>query len=976
VVRTFDHLFVFSDVPANLATVADVGGKGLHLGELAAFPAETGVRVPEGVIVPTAVYTTHITELGLTLAQGIFTSDGSVDTAALAAVRSQIQDCKLASTLTAELQTWLQTLPEGTTLAVRSSATVEDGADFSMAGIAETYLHVEPEVHTVSRAILHCWASLWQPRVLAYLQCQQTSSSSVAAVVPYMAVVVQVMIPAEVSGVLFTLDPRTGNEKHMFVEAVYGLGEGLVGGDIDPASFCIDWTEQDICESEVPAQLEKFMRLPASTSNANTTSSNNSSSTSNAGLVPTSEIERKSTCLSESLLLELCAIGKAIACHYGHPQDIEFAVLNGVIYVTQTRPITRYTMNLNSVLPPSQKDVNWYSGFTDKEYLAMSISSINGYYHAQVDGMEEKVLELFQERDSVVRPIFGIAYISSTGQMAAQFGVRPDEYQQGVGRDVWKRTEQYVQHVKEKMLPFYWSIWNEIAPESDKPDKQVIDLPILCKIAILTLNERTEGSFHSFQTGARAKHYLTQLQHYIHHYNKLLKKKGYPEKDMLNDTEFIGDPRAEAGSAGRKLRTLAQEILTRAQDDLTVVQLLTEKSASSATEALFNVAAASNPNTAQRELAQYVKQQLTEYILQFYYFADVDEKMHVDRYFDDPSPVLATLKIELIALTTTNSTGQPDDQKQQKQLPEQQQQAVSSPVMSKVEWARALLESQKKLFSNKLFRDGMLDTIQQLRTFLYWKEEIHELYCKQNFFLCALLLHIAGELVKLDLLDSAKDIFYFDLDSLQNLLQQLVVSGGVEVEDTAPLRAMKEHKTVREMFAHFDPPVAINSKGMQLNMIRQASLGFATNVLHGHGCSPGTVTGLARVIASLDEADQVQKGEILVVNTTSPGWTPLFSVIAGLVTEKGGLLSHGAVVARETGIPAVLRAKKACRYIKTGDKVTIDGDAGTVTVHGLDKEGEEEEEEEQKKMSSAKTTDSRTPANRNGRGDKKPCIIC
>ena len=279
-----------------------------------------------------------------------------------------------------------------------------------------------------------------------------------------------------------------------------------------------------------------------------------------------------------------------------------------------------------------------------------------------------------------------------------------------------------------------------------------------------------------------------------------------------------------------------------------------------------------------------------------------------------------------------------------------------------------------------------------LRRFLHLKEEVHLIYIRLNFVFAVLLRHLAQRWIDAGLGGLARrgDIFFLDSAALVAGIEAWGEGRGDDVT-AAVAPVLRHHKVgarvpgdldwgltcwlvcwgghltaiwriddfylfiylflleylcsflsffclpqgVRMMFRSFDIPRAIYN---DLEVDRGQGAGGdgddaeVVTTIVGLAAAPGRVQARARVIHTLDEADQVQAGELLVTETTSPGWTPLFSIIAGLVTEKGGLLSHGAVVARECSIPAVLRAKGCTKTIKTGDLISLDGGRGVVEI--------------------------------------------
>jgi pyruvate,water dikinase len=200
-----------------------------------------------------------------------------------------------------------------------------------------------------------------------------------------------------------------------------------------------------------------------------------------------------------------------------------------------------------------------------------------------------------------------------------------------------------------------------------------------------------------------------------------------------------------------------------------------------------------------------------------------------------------------------------------------------------------------------------------------------------------MLREVGQRLMAAGALDAADDVYWLTLDELQ--VGARALDAGQPVERARALVA--ERRATWERQRALTPPPALPLKGgarfMGFDfsaMMPARTERAAGDVLKGVGASPGSVTGLARVIHGPEEFDQMRQGDILVARITTPAWTPLFALVSGVVTDVGGPLSHGSIVAREYHIPAVLGTGEATERIRSGQTVTVDGDAGTVTLLG------------------------------------------
>jgi len=221
--------------------------------------------------------------------------------------------------------------------------------------------------------------------------------------------------------------------------------------------------------------------------------------------------------------------------------------------------------------------------------------------------------------------------------------------------------------------------------------------------------------------------------------------------------------------------------------------------------------------------------------------------------------------------------------------------------------------------------ESFTDDLNILRHWLRAKEEIHVTYGKINYFLQKILKELGTRWTKQGYLSESGDIYYLDHFTIRDVIKN--PANLLSIQE----KQLFHNKSIACMYNKFKIPTLITSsmKSFGVSSVNK-SLSSKDKQLQGREGSAGKVTGKARVILSLDYASEVKPGEILVTHLTSPGWTPLFSIIAGLVTETGGVLSHGAVVARECNIPAVLQVDNATTLIQTGDTISVDGDNGFV----------------------------------------------
>jgi len=299
-----------------------VGGKGANLGEM----TKANIPVPPGFIVTAAAYFDFLQEAKLTnrirsLLEPLDPDDSKKLQQVATEIKQVIMDATMPSDIVREIKEAYSKMGGGS-VAVRSSATAEDLPEASFAGQQRTFLNVQGE-EGVLAAVQGCWASLFEPRAIFYRQQQGFDHFNVGLAVP-----VQKMVESEASGVMFTIEPVTSDNSKVVIEAVFGLGEAIVGGEVTPDLYIIDKEELKISTKKIGKQAWKLVRNPAaSEKEANI----------QVPLAPLEQIQQK---LADDDIFKLVKLGKQLEDHYQFPQDIEWAKEGDELFIVQTRPVT------------------------------------------------------------------------------------------------------------------------------------------------------------------------------------------------------------------------------------------------------------------------------------------------------------------------------------------------------------------------------------------------------------------------------------------------------------------------------------------------------------------------------------------------------------------------------------------------------------------------------------------------------------
>ncbi|MDQ2654752.1 MAG: PEP-utilizing enzyme [Chloroflexota bacterium] len=830
------------------ASLERVGGKGAALANLAA----AGFPVPPGFQITTAAYRSFVAENALqsTIATALrgLTPD---DPASLPHASDTIRDAFLAGVIpdviAAEIATAYATLGERA-VAVRSSATAEDLPGLSFAGQQETLLNVRGG-EAVRDAVRRCWASLWTARAIGYRRQMNVPADDVA-----MAVVVQQMVPAEMAGVLFTANPTTGARGELVVEAVPGLGEALVSGEVTPESYLID---RERLEATASAMAEYEGRL-----------------------------------LTPAVLRDLAQLGLRVERHFsGVPQDIEWAIAGSVIWLLQARPITN--------LPAAPlADVRWESPRPGATWVRRQV----------VEHMPEPLSTLFADlyldqglQESITR----IGQLMGLGDDFAAFvdgpfftTVNGYGYSRANFNVNWKTTllllkwmvqgpimifRQGISQWRETGLPQYLAViarWQEVDPETASDEE------LLRGIRELALADAIYWFSAALVIGA-AKVSDALLEGIL--------PRIAPGHD-LHSGQFLRGFSSPMLQAEVDLDAIARSI--RASDELR--EVVTQTPAERLLDAL--------PQT---PVGEAVRDGLRDY------FARYGHQIY-NLDFVDPTLVESPLPVFLALKALIREPGQAAMARQ-----------------------RAVTRERDRLTAE------VADTLDPLRRFVFtrvvhWAQHFAPYREDALFFVGAawpLLRRFArglGErLARAGMLDAEDDVYFLDSSELQRAITDR--AAGVPRRDLAGVA--RERRDLREARKRLHPPAAVPPEsGMRVGRIdlsdretqRRNAAGATT--LRGFAVSPGRVTAPASVILSPDDFDQMEPGTILVCPTTTPAWTPLFAQTRGLVTDIGGILAHGSIVAREFGIPAVMGTGNATQRIISGQQITVDGSAGTVEL--------------------------------------------
>ncbi len=877
----------FDEIDRSLLPV--VGGKAGNLGEL----TRAGMPVPQGFCVTTEAYGVVAGAAGLEEIIDAVSRKAPTDVAALTALAGRAREILLAATIpgdiTEEISIWYEALGAGVAqppVAVRSSATAEDLPFASFAGQQDTFLNVVGEAAVID-AVRRCWASLWTDRAVVYRATNDIDSHTVR-----LAVVVQRMVDSTVAGVLFTANPITGRRHRAVIDASPGLGEAVVSGAVNPDRFVVDTQGKRILERRLGDKRLAVRSLPGG-------------GTERVELPPGDQ----TACLTDEQVLELAALGGQVEAYYGAPQDTEWAIdASGAVWLAQARPIT----TLFPLPAKAFEGTRVYFSFSVAQGLYRPITPM-GIAAFRVIASAAAGLWGFKMAD----PLEGPAVFAPAGQrlfIDATTAVRSS-----VGRFLMPkvlgvmeaRSAATMRHLfaDERLsvtipskLPFLRRV-GRVALKYHVPARMVQAL-----LRPDAARRRVDGIGAGLDVSLKVDHLdsagqrLDWVERTLYTEVAPLLPRVVPAAGAgfvaLGLADRLLGADAQVGDVQAVLRGIPHNVTT--EMDLDLWRLATSLRASASmfeAETVDQLAVRYHEGT----LPPAAQDGLADFLERYGHRAVAEIDIGMPRWSDDPRHILGVLANYL----RFDADPTPDRLFAQG--------AAEAEAMIETLAQRA---SRRGAWRGRLVR-GLLRRARGLAGI----RELPKAYMVRVVAACrAQLSRVGEELAERGHIADPADIFFLDLAQARAAL------GG---EDMQTLVAQRRRAYEEELRRRHLPRVLL-SDGTEPEVELQ-SAAVSGGGLAGTPASAGVATGTARVILDPVGA-HLEPGEILVAPSTDPGWTPLFLTAGGLVMEMGGANSHGAVVAREYGIPAVVGVANATSIIVTGDEIVVDGTAGSVSI--------------------------------------------
>ena len=748
-------------------------------------------------------------------------------------------------------------IDENKLYAVRSSAVGEDGSEKSFAGQMDSYLYVKPQ--EIKARIQDVIDSANSERIKFYRE-QNNISDDIKV-----CVIIQEMINSDVSGVVFSSNPITGKRNEIVISSVFGLGEGLVSGELNADTYTI---ENDNITKNI---IEKPYKIIFDKEKGSGTKQIKNE-------IPTAQT------LTDKQIKELVKKTKEIVDIYGKPQDIEWAYENGILYILQTRPIT----TLENIPDKSQQEVIWdnsniiesYSGVT----TPLTFSFIKDVYtevykqFLLIMGVEQELIEENADIFQMLGLIEGRVYYNllnwykllrlmpgyeiNAGFMESMMGVK-------------QKLEQ-IPKVKPSKKNKYVRLFNLLKSLIFNLFTLPKEIEKFYKHIDITLSPYENGKL-------KGKSPNELIEIYFELESKLMKKWQAPLVNDFYAMIFYG---------------LLKKSLLKVDSNGTLQNdLLTGETGIISTEPIKRIKQISNKICK----GEKVDDEIKEFIKKFGNRCIGELKLETITYKQDPS-------LLQFIINSYVKQGIIDIEKESQREQEIRRNAE-----------KAAKEKIKNPFFGFILKNARLrvknrENLRFERTRLFGL--VREIF-----------LELGKNFAYENIIETQRDIFYLTKEEIFNY----VCGTSVDIDLKTIIKNRKEEY---EIFKEKNLPDRFTTYGTVYKANQFIADNIATNIkgdLSGIGACAGIVRAKVKIVHSVEESEGLENC-IMVAERTDPGWVPLFPISKGILVERGSILSHSAIVAREMGIPAIVGVNNLLSTLKDGDEVEMDGSTGKIRI--------------------------------------------
>uniref|UniRef100_A0A4W3IUY6 Uncharacterized LOC103175934 n=1 Tax=Callorhinchus milii TaxID=7868 RepID=A0A4W3IUY6_CALMI len=885
----------FSHPSCQSATV--VGGKGAQLAQLTEMQKRFGnqFRVPEGLCV-TITALEHQMKMNSSLQEAVEELDAVICTRKQGELQDLCRRCvelfkvtKLAPEIETAIHSCmseLQLLGAEEWFVVRSSATGEDTEDMSAAGQLSTELGLKG-FGQISEGVQKCWASLYS------FQAVQYRSQRGQPVPSTMGVVIQRMVPAEAAGVLFTCDPVNGHPGRMVINANYGLGESVVSGMTEPDSITLSRSVKGQCQiirKDIGAKTHQLLQ------------------TDDWGILheEISSSQDEPCCITDDVILRLSQIALRVEKAYGSSRDIEWAIKDANIYLLQARPIT--TLDIPSEFELMHEfdsaltsDFEWLTTCNIGEMMPGAVTPLTcsllvraieyGIQDLTIKSGGKTCFAPYNSKAIAVCCTHLFINLTDLGSMYEQnnlitkkkiseLALLGRELQELTIHDLalihgasslWKRILNSF-----TLLKYLFNAESRVKAILKNLETFQIPLANGAKEFYFNIDQLLplfyEGWAASMALGSRSGIWSTIVT------------------SILSNGKSMWTPKLLADVA--KLYSTCPDILSA--DMPTLLEAVTEAIKKQGKTAEFvNMNAQTAVSWLLSQESGEAGQKFQNFLQKHGYRCLREAELREKSWASEPAKVIPAIQA---ALQSSKARS-----KKLALSPEEAIASIKSPItwLGKLILSWVLPKARKAVASRELSKSAAVQT----------NDKFKIAFC-----------HLAQLMVQEGLLPDVDLLFFLSHLEIRKVL--LYRSPALILRAQSRRRLLVKQMALQFEEINIGKPIPRNNSAIHV-----IGEGFT---LRGMTISQGIVEGTAHVVKTTMETRCIQQGDILIITSTDVGWSPYFPLLGGLVTELGGLLSHGAVVAREYGLPCIVNCRNATNFFKSGDTVILNGSEGFV----------------------------------------------
>ncbi|MFP3126404.1 phosphoenolpyruvate synthase [Ectobacillus funiculus] len=847
-----------------------VGGKGLNLGELSKIQ---GIQVPEGFCVTTVGYQKAIEQNEtfqalLDQLTLLKVEDRDQIGEISRKIRQIIMEVKIPSDVVKAVTYYLSQFGEEHAYAVRSSATAEDLPHASFAGQQDTYLNIIGK-EAILQHISKCWSSLFTDRAVIYRMQNGFDHSQV-----YLSVIVQRMVFPHASGILFTADPITSNRKLLSIDASFGLGEALVSGLVSADCYKVK-------ENKIVDQMIATKKLAIYGRNEGGTEIHD--------IAPDQQVKQT---LTDQQILQLARIGRQIETYFSCPQDIEWCLVDDTFYIVQSRPIT-------TLFPiPEAND--------QENHVYISV----GHQQMMTDAMKPLGLSFFLlTTPAPMRKAGGRLFVDVTHQLASPVS----------RNNLLNAMGQHDPLLKDALMniiergDFIKSLPNDTtAPNPTRGNTDMLAQIENNPSIVSDLIQRSQTSIEELKQNIQTKSGSDLFDFILEDIQELKKILFDPQSSAvfmaaINASTWINEKMNEWLGEKNAADTLSQSVPNNITSEMGL--------------ALLDVADVIRPYPEVIDYLQHVKddnflnelvkfgggQEARDAIIAFLnkYGMRCAGEIDITKTRWSEKPItLVPMILGNIKNFEPNTSKRKFEQGQRVALKKEQE----------------LLDRLKQLPDGEQKAKETKRMIDRIRNFIGYREYPKYGMIHRYFVYKQALLKEAEQLAQASVILEKEDIYYLTFEELLDVVRT----------NKLDYQIINKRRDEYKLYEKLTPPRVITSDG-ETPSGKYKRENLPAEALVGLPVSSGVIEGRARVILNMEDAD-LEDENILVTSFTDPSWTPLFVSIKGLVTEVGGLMTHGAVIAREYGLPAVVGVENATKLIKDGQRIRVHGTEGYIEI--------------------------------------------